>query len=259
MAARPHPEGPPPRAYTTLFDLILHTRKLNALDVVALGACNKELRAATQKFWGQVAAESGSFLYGRVQTDLLLDCPARAVDEKRQNFEHSRTRRDKTPYNYEVRSHDMLPLNAARPCRTCGELTRLSHPMTSALVMCGPCGEAIQRAPLCWSRLARLRMITQPEAIKRFRLAADSGLERRLNFIVRPASAGLRYANLAPSVEAARCAAEPVEGGGNVRVFLLHEIACVLLRLYGGPRLLRERICNLNVGPLRLYPSSGSD
>lgn len=249
MTTTPPPTRPHHRPYTLLFDLILHTKLLDALDVCALGQCNKELREACTAFWLKNASaleEQG----GEPPPDHLLRSAFRAVREQR-----IEARRKNILFSSRVEHFYHLSLQNARPCVVCLQTTRFQHPLLQGTMMCTPCSEKVQRADLCWSPLVRYKIVTEPEARWLFILSPDVRLDESLPYDVQVA--GARYTRgFAASVKGARAGrrAEDDEAAERKirRVFLLVDVACMVLEIYGGPRLLHERLCNLDRGRLCL-------
>lgn len=247
------------RPYTLLFDLILHTRLLDALDVCALGQCNKELRDACTAFWPKVAKSA------RAPPNYLAAVEAARQHLLRSTFRDvemrllsSATRKKLFDVGGKVFISPFVDVSEARPCVLCRQKTCHRHPLLKNTAMCAPCGNKTERAEL-WSPMVQYRLITENEARARFMLASNVNLKKSLPYIERPAGDGAFYApRSASSVKAARAAARLAESGpqgkeeAKVCVFLLVDVACMVLEVHGGPRLLSERMRNLQEGPLGL-------
>lgn len=257
---------PPPRAYTVLFDLIVNTKLLDAVDVVSLGSCCRELRAAAVAFWWRGARG------GKAPTVFL-----KSVEKLVAKNTH--TNADAHPNK--ARYLQYVNVESADKCTVCRILTRFYHPILETW-LCARCGDESDYAPFS-SKFYRYRLVSSEEARARYGLKSSVDLGKHLTFFERPTRSGyddyhynhynsthndrevgrndrekLYAPSVATNVRAAlgssRASASPSyhPSSSRVQLFRLRDVACLMLEKFGGPTLLQERICHLALPPLDL-------
>lgn len=223
-----------PRNFVLLLNLLMLCGVLDAIDLMLLSCCSRELQRAVGDAWAGFRAGSPA---------VLLRSYARPVADAKLN---------------EVKNSDYAPVKEAGPCVLCGVLTRYRHPVESALV-CAGCGSDAADE----SSLLRFRMIAPEEAFQRYGVSRSVDLrlllrwaERRLpwsdkhsgavSYDVYAPARGLSVEDVLPTDDGPAPARPPKDVFSNKTApFVLeHELICLLLERYGGPQLLDERLMN---------------
>lgn len=235
--------APPSGSATLVFDLLLASGHLDALDLTVIARCSKDLRRAVDEAWGRIRAGDPT---------AVLRSVARRVNDPKLN---------------EITHGSFVSVKEAAACVACGTVTRCRHPIEGSL-LCAACSvksETTARlSPLC-----RFCVINQGGAYPVFGIDKACDLRLLLRYATRkPQWAdkeknlihGYKYAPaLAPTAKAARPTAwdsvvqrPPADlyDGTPQALFLQREIICLCLEVYGGPKLLNERLRLLDFGLL---------
>lgn len=242
-----------------LLKILMLVGVLDAVDLTAIARCSRELKEATDEIWEGVRKKNAATRLRLVE---------RRVDNSAKNNSKF------TPY---------APVDQAGGC-VCGELTRFRHPVDGTPV-CAPCGTRAESAPV-WSPLFQFRMIAVIDALHMFCISTKTNLGQHLPHSIQHSSnrqvvvtyarigvsTGRRVCKYAPGFvdsgkDAGKRPTAPPEDndddGDGMKVFLLKDVACLMLEKFGGRSFCRSasatKICRRSPSPIRTSESGRSD
>lgn len=216
----------------SVFQALLAAGVLDAMMLTALACCSRQLRDSVEDAWAAIRAGTPTVVLKKVE---------RRVDDENEN----------------KCSFGLCPVSQAGPCQACGKLTRFLHPILGTK-LCPACGNSAEYRMISLNDLRKLYHISPTCMLnkhlryafcKRQEYTVTKQCEQCKTTLESSAIVSYHAPKFAANVRTALAASQRGSHDHLLvhQVFLRREVDCLMLELYGGPKMLKERIMNLNL------------